>query len=528
MENELNLINNEFTSQIEKDHNKKITTQCHIKKHSRYNFFEVSFKNDTKIYCVEIYNDGYILYPKLTIKEIYKCKTNKKLLEDFRESYKALKYKNNEKKVIELINDYLCFIWFDNSLKTVSKNYKEIIKIIKECDTLHNDLALSLLDIGINIKPFVNDNKEDKEELEDKINNLEDIKNEINSLKNLFDNFDFDLSSMETKKVRQGFNYLEEVQKDLLNEFEEEKEEIDDKEDVTIYDLYNITSTDELLKQFEDDYKALKKKSDVIPLICKLNAYLWFNRSLNTTKSYYTDLIKIVKNNKKRFNAHTLTFLQMGKTVSLAIRSQKDFKGIEKKSLKKTKIDLEYYDNKIIELKEMILGYETMTMPKLKQQKYPRLIGYYTAIYLALVTGRRGTEIFKTLSIANKKEKIYYQGLIKTKDSKITEIEAVYLDDINTIEFHLNKLRTSDAFKVKGLTNKQVNNRFSNLCNSYVREFFNDIPTFHDLRAIYAELCYQKFNNDELEREDYYRQIFGHMEVKATPTAHYIKFDGKK
>jgi len=150
-------------------------------------------------------------------------------------------------------------------------------------------------------------------------------------------------------------------------------------------------------------------------------------------------------------------------------------------------------------------------LPIQKQQTVQRARAYLFAIYLALATGRRITEILKTLEIVKKEDGWYYRGLTK-KYSDSFEIKAVALD--NDFEFLAKLLQQiRKDIDTKNMTNAQVNSKFNHIFNRALKNITGLKYTFHDLREIFAEMAYLKFgkkNGSDREKEDYISDILGH------------------
>jgi hypothetical protein len=79
-------------------------------------------------------------------------------------------------------------------------------------------------------------------------------------------------------------------------------------------------------------------------------------------------------------------------------------------------------------------------------------------------------------------------------------------------------------YKGREITRKQVTNLVDKQANTKIKELFGEGYTFHDARAIYAQLAYIQHAPPSLSQTYYYSQVLGHAENSLTTALSYQKF----
>ena len=187
---------------------------------------------------------------------------------------------------------------------------------------------------------------------------------------------------------------------------------------------------------------------------------------------------------------------------------------------------------------------ETNSFDVSKNQSEAQVRSYYISYILGLSTGRRFTEILKTISIKSREEGYFFQGLLKKKDSlKNRQLEAQiivltpkevnqYLKELR--EYLDDKLLKDKNTSLEELEEKEINTIFSRVYNNaIVRISDSKVPNFHELRHIYTLHHQERYitknshlrtlNKDDLEvvlRNVRYT-VLGH-EIKEDTTYAYV------
>ncbi len=346
------------------------------------------------------------------------------------------------------------------------------------------------------------------------INIVKELADEIKKIKLLIENQDTDIN------VDIDTNELKEIIRDEIKEAIREEETTENAKDMMkiVYGTNNIT---EIKEMFKDELLKCNDKRDVAKTVSKFIPFCWMGHKMKTVARYYTDMRNIIKEVNDEFMEFALDLFKLDSEVYERIKEIDTKKVLDKMQDKET-FDIETIEKTMKQVKDWatkalkmgdvsIDEWKAAGLPIQKQQTVQRARAYLFAIYLALATGRRITEILKTLEIVKKEDGWYYRGLTK-KYSDSFEIKAVALD--NDFEFLAKLLQQiRKDIDTKNMTNAQVNSKFNHIFNRALKNITGLKYTFHDLREIFAELAYLKFgkkNGSDREKEDFISDILGH------------------
>ena len=269
--------------------------------------------------------------------------------------------------------------------------------------------------------------------------------------------------------------------------------------------LYGTDRTSDILAMFKRDISKVKSFVDIITLTNKYMPFIYLDNSIHTTATRFTELKKAINatNIANKYKDKLLTAFSAPAHFYETLNELKENKLLEKienNEKKELDFDLSKFDEIVKEL------YELGTDPSLK--KYPFKLGsrqtkeqiraYYLATYLALTTGRRLTEILKTMQLRKYKDKLKVKGILKKKnEDKNKTYDLIVLDNIDRVLKAYKELR--EIFDTSNLTERQVNQKFNYTFNQFLKtKIFKDSNlTFHDLRKIYLLKAYEKYAKDE-------------------------------
>ena len=313
--------------------------------------------------------------------------------------------------------------------------------------------------------------------------------------------------------------------------------------------LYGATTQTEILQKFKKEVLDFKKVRDS-------GAYSLLDEHIEASKifSKYTLAITFlyslpsIKNNLKAYKK-IITDVRGGDTLQKKFYFEGLYTTVSKNTKTRTetkKTDIEKMPLSIVdEIKRVRSILENNRFKILKNQTKEQVRSYYLAYILGLSTGRRFTEIFKTIKIHKKGNDFYFIGLLKKKDSLKNQQLKAHILELSHIEArkYLQELRTYLNNKLKGknktlddLTESQINTTFSKVYNNAVARISNGkVPNFHELRHFYT-ITYQDIylsqnphlkDNTETELEAIFKDvrytILGH-EIKEDTTSTYITF----
>ena len=307
--------------------------------------------------------------------------------------------------------------------------------------------------------------------------------------------------------------------------------------------FYGVSALKEVRELFKQDLLKCEDKRDVALTVTKYIPYCWMGaRSIKTVARYYADMRNVIKDVNDNFQNYALELFSVPQDVYERIK-----KADTKKVLDKLEADRETFEVKDIEstissLKETVkkaleLGSEVTIeqwkangLPSSKQQTVDRARAYLFATYIAFVTGRRLTEILKTLSLVKKEDGWYYKGILK-KGSESVEIKAYSLySDYELLSKLFKQLR--EDIDTSNMTNQEVNSKFNHIFNRALKNITGLKYTYHDLREIFAEMAYLKYGNkngSDREKENFISDILGHEinKDRLVSANHYMTKEGK-
>jgi len=307
--------------------------------------------------------------------------------------------------------------------------------------------------------------------------------------------------------------------------------------------FYGVSALKEVRELFKQDLLKCEDKRDIALTVTKYLPYCWMGaRSIKTVARYYADMRNVIKDVNDNFQDYALELFSVPQDVYERIKKADTKKVLDKLEADKETFEVKDIESTISSLKETVkkaleLGSEVTIeqwkangLPISKQQTVDRARAYLFATYIAFVTGRRITEILKTLSLVKKEGGWYYKGIMK-KGSEGVEIKAYSLDsDYELLSKLFKQLR--EDIDTSNMTNQEVNSKFNHIFNRAMKNITGLKYTYHDLREIFAEIAYIEYgkkNGSDREKEDFISDILGHEinKDRLVSANHYMTKEGK-
>ena len=276
--------------------------------------------------------------------------------------------------------------------------------------------------------------------------------------------------------------------------------------------VYGVAKISEIKERFEVDYINVKNKGtkEIYKLYRDYSLAIFYKYSLSSIRNNLVDFKNIIKKNGGKYESIALeafslpdiyTPLNHDNTI-VKRQLKQDIKDGTNKVIDATKIE-----NEITTLQN-ILDEKKYFIANNQNEKQVR--AYYIAIMLGLATGRRFTELLKTLVVEKHGTKISFSGLLKGNDMKIEGkiIKLTY----HQVKEYLTELR---AFtQTENLTIKEVNTKYSRVFNNQAKKIrgnknLNMKSTRHD----YSIAGSQIFKKKGESVEDTITRILGHRET---------------
>lgn len=313
----------------------------------------------------------------------------------------------------------------------------------------------------------------------------------------------------------------------LLKNDEKEKDgrsvEVQESTTELLRAVYGVTTPKQIEKQFLDALDGANSTKDIEKTVCEYIPYCWIGgRTVGTTSVYYANMrniIKKIENEIYRDLALSLFLPPKGfyEMVQSGITENK------KEAIRdRNTFNPNFINELLAKLKTKILSDDFSDKPR--QTDVARERAYYYYSYLTVATGRRQTEILKTLEIKKAKKGFEFDGLLKKRESDESKIEAFALDDDFAFLAKLVKY-VQEHIDAKSFTEKEINSKFNNPFNNALKRITGTNFTAKEWRDIYAEMMW--YMNDaktksNIDKRDYKAKILGHEnDGKLSATEHY-------
>ena len=288
----------------------------------------------------------------------------------------------------------------------------------------------------------------------------------------------------------------------------ETKSILEERRDV-FKEIYGVEKFGEVLELFTNDYNSCKNKGlGKIQDLYKHYSYaIFFMYSPSSIRNNLVKFKNIIKKNGGKYQSNAIETFTI-ESIYAPIKAKdeevkKDLKA-KVKSGENTNINPQTIVTQIEELKEEL---ETRSYSISNNQKEEQVRAYRIVAMLGLATGRRFTELMKTLVISKKGTKITFDGLLKGNDKAIEGniIGLSYLE----VKKYLNELR--DYAKTEDMTESQVNSKYAKVFNNAMKRI--GVGNVKSTRHNYSVAGSQLFKRENESLEDTITRILGHKEV---------------
>jgi len=298
--------------------------------------------------------------------------------------------------------------------------------------------------------------------------------------------------------------------------------------------LFGVADAKKIALQLVEEIR--KESNELDSLIIKYIPALWLGQSLGSVAVRYSIFRTTLKESNARRKNEMLNKLRFSPSLTAILKEEQEEKAIDNKD-NKTIFDLESYFNKIEEMAKVIndidlrktnnIYIEDSTLHTNRSRE--RETAYYCAAFIGMTTGKRFTEVIKTMGISRKGRNISISGILKKKSSETETLEhCVLLANYETVEKALKILRTN--FDTTKFTVSIVSKKFGLVFRNYLQNSIleTDKYTFHDLRKMYAQACWEKFGkHTDIDQKEYFGSVLGHTK-KVDATDHYMVLKTKK
>lgn len=263
-----------------------------------------------------------------------------------------------------------------------------------------------------------------------------------------------------------------------------------------------------VLGRFEEDYNRYKNRgiNKLLELYRDYSYAIFFMYSPSSIRNNLVAFRNVIKANGGKYQANALEAFTVESVYAPINKENIEKKTELKEAVQKgdnTKIDPKAIEEQIQALKNEL---ETKSYAVAPNQKEEQVRAYRILAMLGLATGRRFTELMKTLDIKKRGTKITFSGLLKGNDKTI-EGNIISLS-YSEVKKYLKELR---AFaQTENLSENEVNKKYARVFNNALKRlgYTNVKATRHN----YSVAGSQLFKREGETIEDTITRILGHRE----------------
>jgi len=292
--------------------------------------------------------------------------------------------------------------------------------------------------------------------------------------------------------------------------------------------LYGIADAKKIALQLIEELR--KQDSDLDELMIKYTPAIWLGQSVGSVAVRYSTFRTTIKESNAKRRNEMLDKLRIYPQLTAYIKEQQEEKALENKADKEI-FDMKAFISKIEEMTEVIDDVDLRKRNDIyiegssahTNRSRQRETAYYCGAFIGMTTGKRFSEVVKTMKIERKGRNISIDGILKRKSDELeTQENCVLLAPYETVEKALKILRLN--FDTTEYSIAQVSKKFGLVFRNYLQKniFKTDKYTFHDLRKMYAQTCWEQYGKDtDIDQKDYFTFILGHIK-KIDSTDHYM------
>jgi hypothetical protein len=307
---------------------------------------------------------------------------------------------------------------------------------------------------------------------------------------------------------------------------------------IAFTEIYGVSTQKEILELFRNDcieHKKIKnddeaKAESATALFSKYVLAITHLYSLSSIKTNLKAYKKIIKELRLGSIVQDKFYFQ-GLSTAVSKRTNENIEA-KKETNKKMPFDVEG------EIRRVDLILKQKSYKVAKNQNEPQVRSYYLAYIVGLATGRRFTEVLKTMKLVKRGDKIYFQGLLKKKDTvknKLVEAHILglsftllksYIKELR--EYIDKKLKTDKDISLEEVSEQDINTIFSRVYNNAVKRISDrKVPNFHELRHFYTIEHQERYmrHNPQLQGLNFSDLEVVLRNVRYTVLAHEVTAD---
>jgi hypothetical protein len=277
-------------------------------------------------------------------------------------------------------------------------------------------------------------------------------------------------------------------------------------------EIYGVSRMGDVLKNFTKDYNSCKNVSakKAQSLYQSYSYAIFFMYSPSSIRNNLVKFKNVILENGGKHQAVALQSFTIESVYAPIKRKDVERKRELKKALRSNvsaSADVESVEiikGKIKELQRILEERDYLIRGN---QTEEQVRAYYILALLGLATGRRFTEILKTLHVINRLGFGFFSGLLKGNDEKI---EACIISlSIKDVQSYIREIRR--FVKTGDMTEAEVSAKYAKVFNNALKRLgFKNVK---ELRHSYSVAGSHIFRRENETTEDTITRILGHKEV---------------
>jgi len=274
-------------------------------------------------------------------------------------------------------------------------------------------------------------------------------------------------------------------------------------------EIYGVSKQSDILEMFENDYNRFKNKgfTKLQELYRDYSYAIFFMYSPSSIRNNLVKFKNVIKANGGKYQANALEYFTVDNVYAPIKRKDEDLKKElqEKVRLGESKtIEPKILIDQILSLKKEL---DEKSYFVANNQTEEQVRAYRILAMLGLATGRRFTELMKSLKISKHGKKVIFDGLLKG-NSEAIEGHLIALE-YSEVKEYLKELRT--FAKTKNMTEDEVNKKYARVFNNAMARLgFGKVK---DLRHNYSVAGSQLFHKEGETITETITRILGHKTV---------------
>ena len=274
-------------------------------------------------------------------------------------------------------------------------------------------------------------------------------------------------------------------------------------------EIYGVSKFSDVLEMFEHDYNRFKNKgfAKIQDLYKDYSYAIFFMYSPSSIRNNLVKFKNVIKANGGKYQANALETFTIDNIYAPIKRKDEDTKKELKENVRSGNATDLNPDTVIEHIEALKTELETRSYTIGRNQKEEQVRAYRIVAILGLATGRRFTELMKTLTISKHGSKITFDGLLKGNNEAIEGniIALSYLE----VKKYLKELRT--FANTENMKESEVNSKYAKVFNNAMKRI--GVTNVKSTRHNYSVAGSQLFQRDGESLEDTITRILGHKEV---------------